>query len=466
MSELALEADYVVIGSGAVGMAFTDTMLSETEANFILIDRRDRPGGHWNDAYPFVRLHQPSAFYGVNSRELGSNRKDNSGLNEGHYELASGTDVCSYFDHVMQDRFLPSGRVRYFPMHDYGQDGHIRSLLSGDGRPVRARRKIVDATWLNTAVPATHPPKYEIANGVTCVPINDLARVKRPYSGYVIVGAGKTGIDACLWLLENGADPNSILWIMPRDAWLLDRANIQPGEEFFARVAGSVATQVESAAAARSIEDLFDRLEATGQLLRLDRNHRPSMYRCATVTRAELDALRRIKNIVRLGRVKRIEKTKIVLEKGSVAADPDFLYVDCSASGLHQRPVVPVFDGGKITLQTVRTCQPVFSAAFIGHVEAAYEDDDEKNELCAVVPIPDRDTDWLRMAITDMSNRLRWMSNDNLTRWLVNARLDGFAAMRLRMGESDAESRTALKRYAEAAGPGLARLQRLLADAA
>ena len=30
--------------------------------------QRTNKGGHWNDAYDFVRLHQPAALYGVNSR--------------------------------------------------------------------------------------------------------------------------------------------------------------------------------------------------------------------------------------------------------------------------------------------------------------------------------------------------------------------------------------------------------------
>ena len=38
------------------------------------------PGGHWNDAYSFVNLHQPSAFYGVNSLPLGANRQTFMGL--------------------------------------------------------------------------------------------------------------------------------------------------------------------------------------------------------------------------------------------------------------------------------------------------------------------------------------------------------------------------------------------------
>ena len=40
-----IEADYLIIGAGAVGMAFADTLLSETQATIALVDRRHRPGG-------------------------------------------------------------------------------------------------------------------------------------------------------------------------------------------------------------------------------------------------------------------------------------------------------------------------------------------------------------------------------------------------------------------------------------
>ena len=83
-----IEADYLVVGAGAMGMAFTDTLVSETDATVVVVDRNDQPGGHWTAAYPFVRLHQPSAYYGVNSRDLGSDTIDHDGLNAGYYELA------------------------------------------------------------------------------------------------------------------------------------------------------------------------------------------------------------------------------------------------------------------------------------------------------------------------------------------------------------------------------------------
>lgn len=54
MAEQAVAADYVIKGAGAAGMAFADAVLTESDASVVIVDRRDRPGGHWNDAYPFV----------------------------------------------------------------------------------------------------------------------------------------------------------------------------------------------------------------------------------------------------------------------------------------------------------------------------------------------------------------------------------------------------------------------------
>ena len=77
-----VETDYLVFGAGATAMAFVDTLLTESDADVVMVDRHHRPGGHWNDAYPFVRLHQPAAYYGVASRELSNWTKDKTGLNQ------------------------------------------------------------------------------------------------------------------------------------------------------------------------------------------------------------------------------------------------------------------------------------------------------------------------------------------------------------------------------------------------
>lgn len=298
-----------------MGMAFADVLLTETNARVVLVDRHAKPGGHWNDAYPFVRLHQPSAFYGVNSRPLGHDRIDTQGWNAGLYELASGAEVLAYYDQVMHQQFLPSGRVEYFPMsnHEPGPserdaDGRrtyeFRSLVTGEVQQVRART-LVDATYMNVSVPSQRPPAYTVADGAFCAPLNALPSTQSPHDGFVVIGAGKTGADACLWLLANGVDPDAIRWIMPRDSWYLDRSVIQPGDGFDESTA-AFGRSFQHVAESTSLDDLFARLEADGALLRLDPDVEPTMYRCSTVTQAELDQLRRIEHVVRLGRAARL----------------------------------------------------------------------------------------------------------------------------------------------------------------
>jgi hypothetical protein len=41
---------------------------------------------------------------------------------------------------MLRGTFLPSGRVRYFPMSEYAMDGRVTSLLNGSQAEVRARR--------------------------------------------------------------------------------------------------------------------------------------------------------------------------------------------------------------------------------------------------------------------------------------------------------------------------------------
>jgi len=263
-----LEADYLIVGCGAMGMAFADQILSDTQASIIMVDRYHQPGGHWNVAYPYVRLHQPSAFYGVNSKHLGSDHVDTTGWNAGLYELATNSEVCAYFDQVMQQTFLPSGRVQYFPMCEHVSDGEFRSLLSGDTFTANAQ-KVVDATYMNVSVPSMRPPEYEVDEGAHCVPPNQLPRVAEKFDQYVVVGAGKTGMDACLFLLRNQVDPSQVTWVMPRDSWMLDRANIQPFTLGGRSVVDGFQKQTLAMAQATSIEDLFARVESAGQLIRL-----------------------------------------------------------------------------------------------------------------------------------------------------------------------------------------------------
>ena len=455
-------SDYLVVGAGAMGMAFTDVLMNETETTVTIVDRHGRPGGHWNDSYPFVRLHQPSSFYGVNSRALGTNQKDLVGLNAGLYELASGTEVVTYFDQVMNQQFLPTGRVNYLPMCEYVGNGTVRNLVSGVETRIEAA-KTVDATYMNVTVPSVTAPSYEVAEGVTCIPPNGLPDIEDTPEGYVVVGGGKTAIDSCLWLLDNSVDPDAIRWVVPRDQWMLDRASIQPGDEFAEQALLRQGETMEIVAASVDADQMFDELVQQGALLQFDHSVRPTMYRCCTVTVAELDELRRIRNVVRMGRVQQIGTDHIDLDHGQIPTSRDTVHVDCTADGLANRPIRPIFEPDHLTLQTVRTCQQVFSAAFIAHVEATYDDDATKNEICTVVPHPNDTLDWMRTTRDNALNSIRWNSDPDLKQWLSNARLDGFSRAK-RDKVRDSSQQELVARIMEATPVALAKLDQYLED--
>lgn len=459
-----LETDYLIVGSGAVGMAFADVLLTETDANILIVDKHHKPGGHWNDAYSFVTLHQPSSFYGVSSSELSKGNRDQVGLNKGLAELASGAEIMAYFDQVMKHTFIPSGRVQYFPMCEYKGDSQFDSMLSDKQYQVKVNKKVIDGTYFKTSVPSTHTPSFEIADGVQFSPLNDLPSLVEPRDGYVIVGGGKTGIDAVLWLLDNQIDPDDITWIMPRDGWWIDRKNTQPSRECFIDTIGAQATQAEAVAMAENVDDLFNRLEKGGVLMRLDKSVKPQMFHGATVSRDELAQLRKIKNVVRKGRVTKLEADKIHFTDETIATTPNTLHVDCSARAVPVSESYDVFQGDKVVVQTVRSYQPVFSAAFIAHIEANYDDEALKNELCQVVPLPNHDTDWLLGTAAQMRNQMRWSQEPGIRDWLISNRLDGFTKLVQPSDETTPEQLQVLMRLKEAAPKAGANLPKLMGE--
>ena len=432
-----IQTDYFVIGSGAVGMAFVDTLLDELpNADIVIIDRFAKAGGHWNSAYPFVTLHQPSAFYGVNSKELSQGRRDEIGLNKGLGDLATGPEILAYFDTVMRQRFLPSGRVRFFPLSDYKGEGVFEHRLTGQTTQVKAK-KTVDCTHLNTTVPSTHTPNFDVAADVTF-------------------------IDAILWLLENHVPPQSIRWVKSRDAWLINRKHTQPFPEFFETTIGNQANMFEAIAGATSKSDMFDRLEACGYFLRLDTTVRPTMFHGATISEAELAELRRVKDVVRKGRVAKIDAETITFLNGRTEPSLGHVMVDCSATAITNDTIKPVFKDDVITPQTTRAYQPVFSAAMIAWVEANIEGEANKNSLTGVVPLPDDLDRFVRMTAANFMNQALWGQNKALRLWMREQRLDGFSKLVSQVDPDDTAKIDILNRMRAAAMPAMGKLQSFL----
>jgi hypothetical protein len=423
----SFETDYLVIGAGACGMAFVDALIAESDADVVLVDRRHRPGGHWLDAYPFVRLHQPSANYGVSSTRLGGDRIDESGPNEGFYERATAAEICSYYGDVLEQVFLRSGRVQFLPMCDYrGEDAdghHVVSLLSGADTTITVRRRLVDATYVESSIPSRHTPGFSVDPDVRFVPPNDLVDLDEPPAGFTIVGCGKTAMDTCSWLLDAGLDPDRIRWIRPRDPWLFNRAAMQP-----LKLVGAFmqmqARWVEAAALADDGHDFARRLEADGVLVRIDTATEPDAFRGATISTREIDALSTVERVVRAGKVLDISPGRITLQDQQVAADPDDLYIDCTAAGVRPTVPRPVFEPGRITIQYVTIGIVPWAAATIGAVEALRDNDTDKNRLCPPLTFTGNVADTLAIAYAGMTGLIARSGERDLAAWNAGCRLD------------------------------------------
>jgi hypothetical protein len=406
-----IETDYLIIGAGVSGMAFADTLVkADPDVEVVLVDRRHRPGGHWLDAYPFVRLHQPSAYYGVESTPLGHDRIDRSGPNAGFYERATAAEIVDYFGRVLDEVLLPTGRVRFFGLHDdvTADDAaagphRLVSLLTGEETTVRVRRKVVDATYVASEIPSRHTPGFGVDAGVRLVPPNDLVHLAEPLDRVTVIGAGKTAMDTCVWLLENGVAAVRIRWLRTRDPWLFDRTFMQPLDLVgsYMQLQGS---WVEAAASAEDGQDFARRMEADGVLVRIDPDVTPEAFRGATISRLELDALRSIEHVVRCGRVTALgERGLATTAGGDLEAQPGEVFVDCTAAGVPPSVPRPIFDGDRITLQYVTIGVAPWSAATVAFVETTSDDDAHKNGLCPPVVFTGYTDAILDLAFSGMS---------------------------------------------------------------
>lgn len=416
----SIDVDYLVVGAGAAAMAFVDSLVDHSEATVALIDRREAPGGHWLSAYPFVQLHQAACFYGVASTLLGGGELQTDGPEAGLQVRSTAPEITAYFADVLR-RLEATGRVRFLGGHEHVDDGspvgRVRRLADGVELAVSPRATVVDARYLSPLIPSQTPPPFEVAEGARVVAVNDLPDAA-PARRFVIVGSGKTATDACVWLLRSGVDADAITWVRPREPWMLDRARIQPDPETYQAMFAEI---VEGAARVGSLDDLLLHLEDAGVMLRIDPTLRPTMVKAPTLGRWELDLLRAITDVVRLGHVRRVEAGRLICDDGVKDVGPDALVVHCAADGLRNPPLVPVWAPQRITVQPVRPGFPCFGAALVGYVEAtrggALESADLKNALCHPAPFGDRAQDWADMNARGLRSAAAWGAEPDIRRW-------------------------------------------------
>jgi hypothetical protein len=457
-----VETDYLVVGAGAMGMAFTDALIDHADVHVTLVDRRHAASGHWQDAYPFVQLHQASVFYGVASTQLGEGEVQGDGPEAGLQERALQSQIQAYYDAILSRRFRGSGQVTFLGGREHlavGDSNVLTSRVSGETVEIDVRRRVVDARYLSPTIPATTPPPFAVADDVRVVPVNDLARLAGSPRHYVIVGSGKTATDAIVWLLGHGVAQERIVWVRPRDPWMLNRAVVQPNPLV---ALGFAADLMGAATDAESVDELFLRLEAAGVMLRIDPDVTPTMAKAPTLGAWELDLLRTIERVVRLGHVDHVTSREIVLADGSVPLPPDSLVVHCAASGLQYPPLVPLWGPDAIRLQSIRAGFPCFNAALAGYVEATRDDDRDRNRLCPPNTYPDSTASWARMQVRGTLAARAFGAEPDIAAWANGCALN---PARVRADQRDDPAvQAAAARVAENTAGGLPRLAKLAGE--
>ena len=180
MAMRSLETDYLVVGAGAMGMAFTDALIDHADVHVTLVDRRHAAGGHWQDAYPFVQLHQASLFYGVASTALGGGNVQMSGPEAGLQERARRSEIQAYYDDILYRRFLAEqpgflsrgervSRGRLVPSRDvtgFGRDRAGRRAAPRGGRRVPVADDPRDDARRRSVLPLTCPSSRSTSSRV------------------------------------------------------------------------------------------------------------------------------------------------------------------------------------------------------------------------------------------------------------------------------------------------------------
>jgi hypothetical protein len=240
---------------------------------------------------------------------------------------------------------------------------------------------------------------------------------------------------------------------------MLNRAVVQPDPVV---ALGLAADTMAAAAEAESLDDLFLRLEATGVMLRIDTDRMPTMAKTPTLAEWELELLRTVEQVIRLGHIDHMTAREIVLADGVVPLAPDALVVHCAASGLQYPPMVPLWGPDKIRLQTIRAGFPCFNAALAGFVEATRSDDRERNRLCPPNTLPDTLTNWAQMQVRGTLATRAFGAELDIAAWANSCALN---PAKIEPSQRDEPAvQAAAARVADVASAGLVRMAELAGE--
>lgn len=405
-----IQCDYLVIGAGTSGMSFIDTILTESSiATIVLVDRNSKAGGHWTMAYPHVKLHQGSCNYGVNSMPLGKVLRRNGNELFDMNDRATGQEIVEYYGRVLE-KFVESGRVKIYMESEYSTDeqsgNHVISSHSTKyhvkcQKLVRIHSQVIVPSMRKGNMPfPTHPEAPQIISvnqipdlvqsATASSPSSECASTKK----YIVIGAGKTGVDTIEYLLRNGIDQSNITWIISRDVWYLNRDEMDPGTTKCTYWQNAVRAFLQPMLEKSTCKDVILELEKANIMARLDPDGPfPESFKGSMLDTDILNLIRTIQDVVRKGRVRSITEDSIILEQGSLylsSHKEDTVIVDCMANievvgscyGYNFPSNFTIYEQGQINLGPLFFIfNPSLCAAMTAFLDLHLNDDAVKNDM-------------------------------------------------------------------------------------
>ncbi|OEU17837.1 hypothetical protein FRACYDRAFT_261011 [Fragilariopsis cylindrus CCMP1102] len=309
--KIDLECDYLIVGAGATTLAFLDTLVTELpDAKIILIDKKAAPGGHWIDSYDYVQLHQPSLVYGIASKQLEGNwlkcMLTQFMLPWNH--RANKTEILTYFaDFVKENKEqidFYSNSVYDFETSD--EDVHFFSSMDGSvSYQVKVNVKLIDGSSNENIVPHNSPLQFPVDDEVRVMTPNQVYDAHKENSKemrknkYVVLGAGKTGMDAVVYLQRTmKIDPVDIAWVISQDVWM---SSLNGGGSPKSHSILLLKYDNDTQKAALEGEEM-------NSMVRLDKNVMPNVFKFPLVSNEELKLYRNVKTIIRRGRATAIRR--------------------------------------------------------------------------------------------------------------------------------------------------------------
>lgn len=200
--------DLCIIGAGAAGLnaLFVASQYLRKTDKVILIERRDAPGGMWNDVYDYARLHQPHPAFTVGDMDwnwskpkdyLATGAEVETHLTRCYEATRDKLDLVELFGHTVTacDEFVTengaAARVECHPNN-----------ASGQTRVIEAKR-VIRATGFDVHV--AEPLAFTSEKVVSTTPERLSGAVGFDSDTPVfVVGGGKTGMDTAYNLLTRG----------------------------------------------------------------------------------------------------------------------------------------------------------------------------------------------------------------------------------------------------------------------